>query len=121
MQQKIADQRSQGVASDDLVYASPSMDNVDLIVQMQGMSIEQEIEIALDHALFSQMEDTDDVLTNDAIASSSGAPQVQSDYNLQSKRYFMGEHVGMQGRFISDKVPEQPVVSTAYPRKEFIP
>lgn len=88
---------------------------------MQGMSIEQETKIASDHALFSWMEDEDVVLTNNAIASSLGAPQVQSDYNLRSKRYFMGENVGRQGRFNSDKFPKQPVVATTYLRKEFIP
>lgn len=40
LQQKIADQQSQGVASDDLVYGSPGMDNTALIAQMQGISIE---------------------------------------------------------------------------------
>lgn len=82
------------------------MDNVALIIQMQGMSIEKEMEIAMDHALFSWMEDEDTMLTNVTIASSSRSPQVQSDYNLQSKRCFMGENVGTRGRFISNKVPE---------------
>lgn len=61
------------------------------------------------------------MLTNGATASSSWSPQVQSDYNLRSKRCFTGENVGTQGRFILDKVPEQPAVATTYPRKEFIP
>lgn len=76
LQQKIVDQQSQGVASDDLVYASLGMDTMTLITQMQGLSIEKEMEIALDHDLFSWREDEDIVLTNGAIVSSSGAPQV---------------------------------------------
>lgn len=60
------------------VYASPGMDNETLIAHMQGMSMEQEIEINPYHALFSWMEDEDAVLRNDAIELSSGASQVQS-------------------------------------------
>lgn len=109
------------MALDDSVYASPGMDNASLITQMQGMSIKKETKIAWDHALFSWMEDKDARLTNGATTSSLGAPQVQSDYNLWSKRRFKGQNEGTQGRFILDKVSEQPAVATTYPRKEFIP
>lgn len=59
---------------DDLVYASPGMDNASLIAQTQGMSIQQEAEIAPNHALFSWKEDKDVMLTNDAATSNVGAP-----------------------------------------------
>lgn len=83
--------------------------------------MEQETKIAPNHALFSWMEDEDTVLTNGAVSSNSGAPQVQSGYNLWSKRLFTRENVDMQGRFSADKVPEQSAASVTYPRKEFIP
>lgn len=41
--------------------------------------MEQETEIAPDHAIFSWIEEEDVVLTNGAASSSLEAPQVQSD------------------------------------------
>lgn len=52
------------------VYASLGMDNASLTTQMQGISMEQEVEFTLDHALFSWMEDEDVVLMNDPSPSS---------------------------------------------------
>ncbi|XP_059070811.1 uncharacterized protein LOC131860415 [Cryptomeria japonica] len=67
------------------------------------------------------MENEDFVLTNGAATSNSGAPQVQSDYNLFLKRCFMGENISTQGKLAIDKAPEQPSVAITYPRKESIP
>lgn len=56
---------------------------------MQGMSLEQESKITPNHALFSWMEEEDDVFANEA--STSKDPQVQLDYNTQTKRRFTRE------------------------------
>lgn len=55
LQQKVEEQCSQGIARENggYVYASPQMESVVLTVQMKGMSLEQESNIAPDHALFS--------------------------------------------------------------------
>lgn len=79
LQQKVREQRSLGMAPDEFVYTSP------------GMLLQQEIEMAPDHVLFSWMEDEDAMLTNNASTSKDGAPFVQSDYNLCSERCFTGE------------------------------
>lgn len=121
LQQKIAEQRSLDVTSDESVYVSPSMDNASLIAQMQGMSMQQEIKIAPDHALFSWIEDKDAVLTNGATTSKEGVPFMQSDYNLCSKRRFTRENMNTSRREPADKAPEQPAVVPTYPRKEFVP
>lgn len=45
------------------------MDNVALIAQMQGISLEQEVEITPNHTLFSWMEGEDVVFGNDSLVS----------------------------------------------------
>lgn len=99
------------------IYASPGMDNASLITQMQGMPMQEETKIALDHALFSWMEDEDAVLTNGATTSKEGTPFVQSDYNLHSKIFFTKKNLNTSGRTLVDKAPEQPAVVPTYPRK----
>lgn len=53
LQQKVVGQRNLGMTPDESVYTSLGMDNVAFVAQMQGMSLQQEAEIALDRALFS--------------------------------------------------------------------
>lgn len=64
------------MAPDESVYTSLGMDNESLVAQMQGMSLQQEVEITPDHELFSWMEDEGAVFTNDASNSTEGAPFV---------------------------------------------
>lgn len=59
------EQRNSGIILDESAYKSLGMDNVAFVAQMQGMSLQQEAEITLDHTLFSWMEDDDTVLTID--------------------------------------------------------
>lgn len=55
LQQKVAEQHNQATTSNpgSYVYTSSQMDNVMLIAQMQGMSLEKEANITPDHTLFS--------------------------------------------------------------------
>lgn len=46
-------QRNSGIIVDESAYTSPGMDNTAFVAQMQGMLLQQEAEITLDHALFS--------------------------------------------------------------------
>lgn len=71
------------------VYASLGMDNTSLTTQMRNMLMEQEVEITLDHTLFSWMEEEKTVLKNDASTSFAKMSQVQSNYNFFSKCQFM--------------------------------
>lgn len=88
---------------------------------MQGMSLQQEVEIAPNHALFSWMEEEDAVLTNGAATLKDGTPPMHSDYNLFSKRHLTKESTGSSRAMPVDKPPEQQTINLAYPRKEFIP
>lgn len=105
LQQKVAKQYIQGSTSDlgGYVYASLQMENMVLIVQIQGMSLEQETYIDLDHTLFSWMKEEESVFANDA--STSKASQVQSDYNTCSKRRFTGDPVIPQLKSSFDQTP----------------
>lgn len=55
MEQKIAEQRKKGVLLNAKEYESPKMGNAYFRAQIQGMSLEQELDIALDQTLFSRM------------------------------------------------------------------
>lgn len=55
------------------------------------MSLEQEVDIAPDQALFSWLEEEDVVYENETLMTS--VPLVWLDYNIRSKRRLMGEYI----------------------------
>lgn len=100
------------------------MESAVLTTQMQGMSLEQEFDIAPNHALFSWMEEEETMFANDAFISKT--LQVQCDYNTRSKRRFTGESIvshpiNPQLKSVSDQTPGTSTVSSpSQPQKEII-
>lgn len=74
MQQKIVEQRNKGALSNTDEYDSSKMENSRFNMQIQGMSLEQELDIVPNQALFSWMEEEDVVFMNEVLMTS--APQV---------------------------------------------
>lgn len=114
LQQKVVEQCSQGITLDARVYAysSPGMDNATLTTEIQGMSLEQEAEIALDHALFLWMGGEETMFANGA--SSLKDPKVQSNYNTCSNQRLTGESTVQQSKIGFDKTLGQPVVTQSF-------
>lgn len=117
LQQKVAKQWAQGILLDlgNYSYSSLEVDDAMFTTQMQDMSLEQEFEIALEHTLFSWMEEDDVVFVNDAFASK---PQVQSNYNTRSKRRFTGELVCQISKpHVTFKKGSDKVATTSFPQR----